>query len=267
MCGFHDVKNKKYKEKLNLFTEKEIDNIILAIFSGIITVQSLDLMTYLKVARKLSDGVFEGYGKTLFDVQFGSQDWTMLRDLQENIYVFSGAKQYQQVRAMSSLLTGENKITTFSAFNKKSREIFEDYNENYLHAEYNSAIAQARTASQWQEITTHVKQFPMLTYHTVGDMRVRPTHAALDHITRPVIDKFWDSYMPPNGWNCRCTVIQDDESKKTSLKGFKKPDDVPDIFMFNAGKDRIVFSPKHPYFDVAPRDKSFAKQNFGMPLP
>ena len=41
---------------------------------------------------------------------------------------------------------------------------------------------------------------------------------------------------------------------------------MPDIFMFNAGKQRIVFSPKHPYFDVADRDKGFAKTNFGMPI-
>lgn len=265
MCGFCDVENKE--QKLNLFTEEEIDNIILAIYAGIITIRSLDVMTYLKVAHKLSDGVFKGYGKTLFDVQYGSNDWYMLHDFQHNVYVFSGAKQYQQVKEISALLTKGDAVTPFNEFKTQAKVVFDQYNENYLRAEYNSAIAQARSASQWQEIISQQDQFPMLTYQTVGDDRVRPTHAELDNITRPVNDKFWDTYMPPNGWNCRCHVEQNDDVKKTSLRGFKKPNDVPDIFMFNAGKARIVFSPRHPYFDIAPRDKEFAKQNFNMPQP
>ena len=264
MCGFCDVENKE--KPLDLFTDEEIENYILAVYYGIISVSNLDLSAFLKVARKLLEGVQKGYKKTLFDLSYGTEDYLMLKALQENVYIFSAAKQYQQIREMSALLTTKGKINSFGEFKKLSKTIFEDYNQNYLRAEYNSAIAQARTASQWQEIIKQEGQFPMLTYHTVGDARVRPTHAALDNISRPVGDKFWDSYMPPNGWNCRCTVIQDDEAIKTSLRGFKQPNDVPDIFMFNAGKQRIVFSPKHPYFDVADRDKSFAKTNFGMPI-
>jgi SPP1 gp7 family putative phage head morphogenesis protein len=266
MCGICDVEN-KYKEPLSLFTDEEIENIILAIYFGIINVRNLDVGTYRKVARKLSEGVFKGFGKTLFDVQYESADWLMIKALETNVYIFSGVKQYQQVRAMSALLVGEGRVRSFNEFKKPARDIFNEYNENYLHAEYNSAIAQARTASQWQEIIAQSQTFPMLTYHTVGDARVRPTHAALDDIARPVGDKFWDSYMPPNGWNCRCTVLQDEDAVKTSLRGFRQPNDVPDIFMFNAGKEKIVFSPKHPYFDVAKRDKNWAQRNFGLPLP
>ena len=54
----------------------------------------------------------------------------------------------------------------------------------------------------------YAELLPMLTYQTVGDGRVRPEHAMLDEISRPVGDKFWNTYFPPNGWNCRCTVLQ-----------------------------------------------------------
>lgn len=263
MCNICGIENKE--KPLNLFTDEEIENFILAVYYGVVSVKNLDPGVFLKVARKLSSGVFEGFGKTLFEVHYGTEDWLMLRALQENVYVFSAAKQYQQIRQTSALLYSGTKINSFGEFKKAAKDIFEEFNENYLRTEYNSAIAQANTASEWQRIVAQQEQFPMLTYHTVGDDRVRPTHAALDHISRPVNDNFWDSYMPPNGWNCRCTVIQDDEAKKTSLKGFVKPDDVPDIFMFNAGKAKIIFSPKHPYFDIAPRDKAWAKENFGMP--
>ena len=139
---------------------------------------------------------------------------------------------------------------------------------NYLKTEYNSSIAQAQSASQWQDIQATKEDLPMLTYHTVQDERVRPTHRELDGISRSVDDKFWSNYMPPNGWNCRCTVLQGTiDVEKTNLRGFKNPKDVPDIFLFNSGKDRIIFSKKHPYFDVAQKDKKLAKVNWNLPIP
>jgi SPP1 gp7 family putative phage head morphogenesis protein len=245
--------------------------IILAIYAGTISTHNLDVTTYLKTARKLSEGMFDGYGKDFSKVVYASEDYYMLKSLSDNIYIFSAAKTYQQTREISSLLVTKSETglerTLFNDFRKQAKEIFLNYNENYLRAEYNSAIAQARTASQWQEITREADHLPMLTYHTVGDGRVRPTHQTLDNIARPVKDKFWDTYMPPNGWNCRCTVLQDSDTPQTSLKDFKAPTDVPDIFKFNAGKERIVYSKKHPYFKVAPQDRQFAKQNFNMPIP
>ncbi|MEM7227248.1 MAG: phage minor head protein [Planctomycetota bacterium] len=46
------------------------------------------------------------------------------------------------------------------------------------------------------------------TYRTVGDDRVRPNHAAMDNITLPVDDPFWNENRPPNGYNCRCILIR-----------------------------------------------------------
>lgn len=45
------------------------------------------------------------------------------------------------------------------------------------------------------------------TYVTVGDDRVREEHAALDGVTLPKDDPFWQRFFPPNGWNCRCQAI------------------------------------------------------------
>lgn len=45
-------------------------------------------------------------------------------------------------------------------------------------------------------------------YVTVGDDRVRPRHAALDGMRLPKDHPRWAEVMPPNGWNCRCTVIE-----------------------------------------------------------
>ena len=45
-------------------------------------------------------------------------------------------------------------------------------------------------------------------YVTTGDDRVRDEHADLDGVTLPKDDPWWDENMPPNGWNCRCRIIE-----------------------------------------------------------
>jgi SPP1 gp7 family putative phage head morphogenesis protein len=262
MCSFCDIVN----QEPDLFDEQEIDRVIAGIYAGIITLRSLDVKTYLKVADKLTSGVYKGYGKTLDTVLYLSEDYQMLYALRDNVFIFSGAKQYQQVRQMSSLLTDNGKIVPFNEFKKQAKTVFDDYNKNYLNAEYNSAIAQSRTASQWQDIERTKGLFPYLQYQTAQDGRVRPEHAALNKIIKRVDDPFWSNYMPPNGWNCRCDVTQLDEGKVTNTENLVV-ENVPDAFKFNAGKDKIVFSKEHPYFDVEPRDKSFANSNFGLPMP
>jgi len=45
-------------------------------------------------------------------------------------------------------------------------------------------------------------------YVTIGDNRVRPAHAELNGIRRAKGDPVWGRIMPPNGFNCRCDVIE-----------------------------------------------------------
>lgn len=44
-------------------------------------------------------------------------------------------------------------------------------------------------------------------YVTVDDDRVRPAHAAMDGVTLPKDDPFWQRCYPPNGYSCRCAAI------------------------------------------------------------
>lgn len=45
-------------------------------------------------------------------------------------------------------------------------------------------------------------------YMTVGDDRVRENHAAMDGARYPKDDAFWAANWPPNGFNCRCEVVE-----------------------------------------------------------
>lgn len=45
-------------------------------------------------------------------------------------------------------------------------------------------------------------------YFAVGDDRTRPNHQALDGVKLPKDDPRWSRIMPPNGFNCRCRVVE-----------------------------------------------------------
>ena len=64
------------------------------------------------------------------------------------------------------------------------------------------------------------------------------------------------SYLPPNGWNCRCTVeqvLRDDYPMSDPEMAKAAGDACTDepkmrMFRYNAGQEMTVFPKKHPYF-------------------
>ena len=82
-----------------------------------------------------------------------------------------------------------------------------------------------------------------------------------------ITDPFWESYYPPNGWNCRCTVVQVRKSKypetphdeAMSLGEQATGNDTKGIFHFNAGKEQKTVPDYNPYTIRRCRDCDIAK--------
>lgn len=268
ICGFKNG----IDDVPNPFTPADANGVINGVWNGEITKYKLPVSVYAKTAKNLTDAVDKGFKKAVAETQWGAPDVEMLQNLTDNIYMFSGAKTYQQVRAMSDLLKQTEYKTNFYKFKEAAGKVFSDYNSDYLKAEYNTAKAGSRMGGEWTRIQKDKDVLPYLQYQTVGDMRVRPEHVALDGIIRKVDDKFWTELYPPNGWNCRCSVISLSEGEETNLTGRSDIyDNVPPEFRMNTGIDGYVFkekgADKHPYFKVPKVDKAFAKTNFGLPVP
>jgi SPP1 gp7 family putative phage head morphogenesis protein len=128
--------------------------------------------------------------------------------LQRSNFIFSGMKTFHELNeAFPSLLDENGDRKPFERFLNDVQSINKTYNKNYLRAEYNFVHASAQMAAKWDEFSQDGDRYN-LQYRTAGDGNVRPEHAALNGVTLPPSDPFWSEFYPPNGWNCRCTVVQ-----------------------------------------------------------
>ena len=205
----------------------------------------------LAYAEKLYSAVFTG-----FSTDASVKDTQMLEALKTNVYQFSAAKSYTQMKSLTeALLDADGNLRTWGQFKQAAFEINNEQVVTWLEAEYNNAIAASQMASKWQDIEANKAHSPYLQYVTVHDGRVRPAHAEMDGVIRLVDDAYWDFYLPPNGWRCRCTVKQMSEGTVTPSEQlyFPTEKEVPKIFRFNAGKTQQVFSSSHPYFEDVPQ--------------
>ena len=179
----------------------------------------------------------------------------MRQRLSRSNYIFSGMKTFHELNeAFPSLLDENGDRKPFEKFLKDVRSIDDTYNGNYLRAEYNFVHASAAMAGKWEQFQQDGDRY-YLQYRTQHDDKVRPEHAALDGVTLPITDPFWESYYPPNGWNCRCTVAQVRKSKYPATSHEEAMDrgrealesDTHDIFRFNSGKQQKSVPDYNPY--------------------
>lgn len=84
----------------------------------------------------------------------------------------------------------------------------------------------AYAAGDWAQIQDTKAEAPYLMYDAIDDNKTRPLHHAWDNTVLPVGDPWWSTHMPPNGWNCRCGVIQLSQRQAEAM-GKAQPDKAP----------------------------------------
>lgn len=197
---------------------------------------------------------------------------TMRQRLSESNFIFSGFKTFHSLNeAFPSMVDANGDLKLFERFLNDVQKIEKRYNVNYLRAEYNFAVASAESAARWERIAADGDRYD-LQYRTAGDGRVRPEHAALDKVTLPVSSPFWDSFMPPNGWNCRCSVVQVRKGKYPTTdiaeaieRGEKATvKDKRGMMRFNPGKLGKTFPDYNPYTIRHCRDCDIARGSASM---
>lgn len=205
-------------------------------------------------AGKLWKGVENGYGINFGSVDYDTPDFNMLKSLQENVWHFSAAKNYTQLRELSNALIGpDGKLRTFSEFKTEAYKINDRHVKQYLKAEYELAVAGGQMCSKWVDITSNADTFPLLEYDAVLDKQTTELCTGLNGTLLPIDHSFWKTYYPPNHFNCRSTVRQKGSGKVTQ----RIPSaDIPDMFKTNLAAEGLIYPKGHPYFIDNPREVS-----------
>ena len=236
-------------EAIDLSTyTKLVEPIAKGLHNGTITPESLNAGLINQIYADLAGAGADGWGKdwTKFGKNIG-QDKTVL-SIQKNIFRFSGAKTYAQLKEFNELLYKDGQLRSYKDFKAEVLKVNKRYNRNYLQAEHQTARQAGNHGRNWQEFQKDKDLFPNLEYRTVPDEKVREQHSVLHKIIKPIDNPFWDTYYPPNGWRCRCYVVQttDDPTEDTLSHDSVKPE-----FRVNVGKTGTVYSEKHPFFAIA----------------
>lgn len=175
--------------------------------------------------------------------------------LKESNYIFSGIKVFHELNeAFPSIVDDKGEIRPFEDFLNDVQTINNTYNGSYLRTEYNFARQSSLAAAQWKRYEKDGDRYN-LQYRTAYDDRVRTSHRKLEGITLPITSKFWDDYFPPNGWNCRCTVVQvrkdkypeSDERKALNDGSQATAGKHQEMFKFNPGKEMTTFPAYNAY--------------------
>lgn len=202
-------------------------------------------------ASRLTKALEEGYGQKIGAIDYDSPDGNMLEHLVKNVYQFSAAKNYTQLRQLTQALIGEDgKLRTLSQFKKAAYEINDTHVNQWLEAEYDLAVSGAQMASKWVDISTNPGT-RFLEFDVVLDSRTsdicRPLHGIIVPVDHPMLA----TYYPPNHFRCRTTVRQHHSATPTPEHQLELPD-IPPMFQTNLAKQKLIFPPGHAYWTGVP---------------
>lgn len=118
--------------------------------------------------------------------------------------------------------------TKMDVYDEQTGQIIPAYR---LKTIYNTNMNGAFQAARYQQQMENAPYTPNWEYVAVGDERTRPSHLQLNGAIYPYDDPFWTTYYPPNGYNCRCTVVArtDHYLKTNNIKASKSNIDQDDF--------------------------------------
>ena len=116
--------------------------------------------------------------------------------------------------------------STFQDFKKQVEAKGIELSEHHLANVYRTNMQNAYAHGRWQQQQSNKESRSYLKYTAINDSRTRPTHLALDAVIRHIDDPFWQTHYPPNGYQCRCSVLAITE-KQALRSGITADDQLP----------------------------------------
>ena len=158
-------------------------------------------------ALELINGLKSGYGVT---IGYNTPDTLAYQLMEYNLFEFSASKTEARLAAMHDLIFDKtkNQIRPFEEFEKLAQQKVANFNKEWLLTEYNLSVAVGQNSAQYHRFMAEKDDFPYVKYQTIGDANVRNEHAKLDGRVFSLDDKEAMQLWPPNGYGCRCEMLQ-----------------------------------------------------------
>lgn len=252
-CGNHlQAISQPGSDKIRQFTDDLADYIFngkdtLGIEGGLISEEANTLLSALRSKFKTGN-------------EFESEHLRTLQMMEYNLFDFAASKTEARMASMKELLIDYDKkeIRDFPSFRVKCDELMQDYNANWLEAEYNLSVAVGQNSSRYLDFMAEKDSVTHLVkYQTVGDDKVRPTHKVLEGKIFSLDDKEAMDLFPPNGYGCRCEMVQylgsskpESGNKLKAMMYQADPKYKDSQFEINRGNLKQVFTKKQFYSDI-----------------
>lgn len=160
-------------------------------------------------------------------VQMRPKDFKALADeAKVKAFAVSGIARGDQLNTVfTTLQRAIDEGTSFDQFKKECGDIFERRGWTGKRAWrvdniFRTNIQTAYNVGRYKQLNEDVDVLPYWMYSAVNDSRTRPEHLAMNGRTWPANHPVWNTWYPPNGYRCRCSVIALTESqvKKRGVK-------------------------------------------------
>ena len=155
-------------------------------------------------------------------------------------------------RFYDEILSALEEGRTLSEFRSSMNEFLES--EGYegldpLQADliFRTNIQTAYNVGHYEQMTDPgvMKLRPYWQYDAVNDTHTRPSHLAMDGKVFPADHPVWNTWFPPNGFRCRCTV-RTLSKRQVEARGLTVEDEFPAIAPdphFGTNPAKVKFSP------------------------
>ncbi len=190
-----------------------------------------ELFTY--TYRMLNKGLSQAFDK----INITDPNFIKVQKMRKSLAVFSAYKTAHQTADLKKALQHEKTAEVAQMVNTR-------YNNDWLRTEYVHTVRSARHANNFWQYQNDKDLYPYLEYTPSRSAEPRNEHKKLYGIVKPVDDAFWDTWLPPNDWGCKCGVKQVREpGAPKEVPEIKKP---PAVMRHNPAKTGEIFSDKHP---------------------
>lgn len=188
--------------------KKVQEKLLKDVHGGNAKLSSQTYFNYLK--DEYSKSLNEGF-KGIKSLDYNKPDHIAKAFMEANINRFSAAKNLAMINELNAVLNDSN---SFNDFKTKAQPLLKQFNATHLKTEYEFARAVAQNASRYYRQLDNMEELPYYIYKTVGDNRVRQAHEVLHNKVFSKKDSAVQAIYPPNGWGCRCEMVETFEVPK-----------------------------------------------------